>query len=150
MDDLITHSLVYLILLFVLWTSGKFFLFFTDTNSYLRGFELLIGFSILTFYISFIFIFNINIRYLLYSYLLAFICFTFFLKKENFLQIFRSQNLIMLLIGLLPFLFFIFIHYIYGANFTLFRGNIWDWFNYNTMAVAYSKYTIFELLTFLL
>jgi hypothetical protein len=30
--------------------------------------------------------------------------------------------------------------YCYGDNFMVFRGNVWDSFNYNTMAVAYSKY----------
>ncbi|HAB39201.1 MAG TPA: hypothetical protein DCE52_14610 [Rhodobacteraceae bacterium] len=39
------------------------------------------------------------------------------------------------------FVFFLYA-VIYGPNFIIFRGNIWDWFNYNTMAVAYSKYSV--------
>lgn len=114
-----------------------------DKKENLIGYELILGFSFSILLLSLYFIFPINLRIISYIWstfgIILFFYFSF--KKVN------PTNLKLIIISFAPIGCFLIYGMLYGSNFYVFRGNIWDWFNYNSMAVGYSKYTISEFPT---
>lgn len=133
----------------IFWISGKALHFFIKDPSSLRDMEILSGFSIATIIFSFYFVFNISLIILLFIWgILSIVSAVYIIKKIEWSF---SPNVIYYSLFLLsPLIYFLILGGLYGENFITFRGNIWDWFNYNTMAVAYSKYNQTEILALIL
>ncbi len=121
---------------------GQYVILRFDKERVLCGHELTLGFSIAILFLSIYFVLPIKMSFLASMYFGAFI----FILTQDLKKIINVSNfnLINLIAVSIPLIFFLFYSIFYGSNFITFRGNIWDWFNYNTMAVSYGKYSISE------
>jgi hypothetical protein len=142
--DYLAPFLLLAIVLGIFWISGKALHFVIKDPSPLRDMEILSGFSIATIIFSFYFVFNISLSILLIIWgILSIVCALYITKKIKWS--FSPRVIYYSLFLLTPLIYFLIVGWLYGGNFITFRGNIWDWFNYNTMAVAYSKYNHAEI-----
>lgn len=129
-----------LLTIVLLYSIGNYFIEKFDKNGLMLGHELSVGFSITTLILSLYFILPINFAVIAYAYI-GIVLIT--MKGITSKVVNRTHALkAELFVITIPLFVFLLYAVIYGPNFTTFRGNIWDWFNYNTMAVGYSKYSV--------
>ena len=136
MDLLIISSFIYF-LIFGLHSIGNFFhLYFYETG---EAKKLITGYSILGILFNTLYFgLNIESKFILLILLIIMIftiCFS--LVKKNFLYIIEIKNI--LIITIIPFIFFVFIGQVYGEQYYVFRGNYWDYFNYISTALIFAE-----------
>jgi hypothetical protein len=139
-----TYLAINIIILIILTAIGRVLLLKIEGQERWSGAEPLVGYSFAIICFSFYFVIDIEMVYLailfspVVAYAIGFSC------KNYINKINKKYIIIVVAAALLPSLIFSYLFYLYGGNFIVFRGNIWDAFNYNTMAVAYSKYKYTE------
>lgn len=121
------------------WATGWLVINRTVTSSVFLGAELVIGYSTITAILSLSFFTGLNVNIFFKIWLgLIVLHIPYILGGGK-----KYFNVLQLRVGLsclFPLIFFGIVYIAYGDSFISFRGNIWDWFNYNTMAVTYSRY----------
>ena len=121
--------------------AGVLILKYFKVSSDFEGMEFVVGYAsiifILNLYSNSIFDFSLKSLSVLYLIFFSILLANAVAKK---MLKFSWSDLVKFFGALLPLMVFAVIGAAYGDNFIKFRGNIWDWFNYNTMAVAYSRY----------
>jgi len=128
------------VVLILLYAIGSEVLSKLNSSELWFGSELLVGYSIGTLFLSFYTLIPLNMEiFSTIFYLFGLVCVVsrmrkFLLKLPTSISVFRT------IVIFSPVFIFLILANLYGENFVVFRGNIWDSFNYNSMAVAYSKY----------
>jgi hypothetical protein len=123
------YSLLFLIFIIVGFSSLGFIIFRNKKINNISSYPI-IGyiFFILTFNYLF-FIFKISVNNLVYLSFFIFITSIFFslaIKNLEFFNIIKK----IILITIIPLLFFLFLAEVYGEQYYVFRGNKWDWFGF--------------------
>ena len=145
MENYFYASTIALATLSLFYCVGSILVNSLDKNDSLAGFELPIGYSISVVMLSCYFFLNAKLNLIAAIWVIIGLLVIIFYFINFRRKIIKSKNWITTLVVISPIILFLFLGIYYGHNFTVFRGNIWDWFNYNTIAVAYSKYTTGEL-----
>lgn len=126
--------------LLMIFSIGSAVILRAGSSELWSGSELLVGYSIGILFLSLYTILPINMALIFMMFnLFGLICIIWWIKRSVFVAPAPIAVCKILVISM-PVILFVILVYYYGNNFMVFRGNIWDSFNYNTMAVAYSKY----------
>ena len=143
MNYLIISCFIYFLIIGLLSLGNIFHYYFYKTEGTKK---LISGFAIFGISYNFLF-FGLKIEntfiFLLYLIILilAFILSVIKTKDQFFIEIKNT-----LLITIIPFIFLSFFAVVYGEQYYVFRGNYWDYFNYLSAALVYSKHGFVEIL----
>jgi len=109
--------------------------------------NIITGYALVCILSNFLF-FGLNIDTKLISlFFILIICISliFLLYKKE--KLFLTNIKKILIITIVPIIFFLIIGFIYGEQYYVFRGNYWDYFNYVSSALLYSDSNFSEVLS---
>lgn len=131
-------------IIYSLFSLGSLFHYYFNKSHNISN--IITGYAITGILINFLFFsLRLNVEYLCIILIIIFLTSFIFLiykDKSNFLDGIKQITKL----TIIPYIFFIFFGFFYGEQYYVFRGNYWDYFNYVSSGLLYSKYNYSQVL----